>query len=222
MDEIKIYKKEVRKKYKKLDNEKLIQLYNENKIDELVNSLLPLVINISNKYYPIIDVNELICVGNEGLLNGIKNFDINKSVNIISFCRSYITYSILDYLNFENKIIKHPQIKKSTPKHLLNKYPETYNTYDITQFDYEDEVYVEPQISRREIESLLMNIPNMKYSKIQVFLDYIFIEGITYKKISEKQGYSAQNVSLIVNEVISKIKKNKIILQRIGDMLKIN
>jgi DNA-directed RNA polymerase specialized sigma subunit len=79
MNEIKIYKKEVRKKYNKLSNEKLIQLRNENKIDEVVNSLLPLVINIANKYYYICDFDEIVSVGNEGLLRGIKNFDINKS-----------------------------------------------------------------------------------------------------------------------------------------------
>jgi hypothetical protein len=86
----------------------------------------------------------------------------------------------------------------------------------------EDEDYVEPSISRKEIEDLLMTIPNIKYSKVQVFLDYIFIEGITYREISEKSGYSKQNVSLIVLDTIDKIKKHKKILQRIGDMLKIN
>lgn len=222
MNEIKIYKKEVRKKYNKLSNEKLIQLRNENKIDEVVNSLLPLVINIANKYYYLCDFDEIVSVGNEGLLRGIKNFDINKSQSIITACRNYINYTILDYLREENNLIRLPQINKKTPQQKKDSYPKAYNTYDITDFDYEDEVYVEPKISRKEIEDLLMTIPNMKYSKVQVFLDYIFIEGMTFRQIGKNNGYSMQNVSLIIKDIISKIKKDKNILQRIGDMLKIN
>jgi RNA polymerase sigma factor (sigma-70 family) len=221
MNKIKIYKKEISKKYKKLDNEKLIQLYNENKIDELVNSLLPLVIYLSNKYYNI-DFDELVCIGNEGLLKGIKNFDISKCNNIIHTCRLYINYSILDYLRQENNLIKLPQIHKRTPEYILDNYPKAYITDNIANFDCEDEDYVEPKISRKEIEDLLMTIPKMKYSKVQVFLDYIFIEGITYRVIAEKNGYTHQNVSLIIKDMIDKIKKDKVILQQIGDMLKIN
>ena len=222
MNSIYLFKKEITKKYKKLDNEKLIELYNQNKIDELVNSLLPMVIYISNKFNYIADFEEIVSVGNIGLLNGIKIFDINKSNNIISVCHSHIKFSILDYLNFDVRLIKIPPIKKNTPEHIKKSYPIVYNTEDITEFESEDEDYVEPSISRKEIEDLLMTIPNIKYSKVQVFLDYIFIEGITYKEISEKSGYSKQNVSLIVLDTISKIKKDKKILQRIGDMLKIN
>jgi RNA polymerase sporulation-specific sigma factor len=222
MNSIYLFKKEITKKYKKLDNEKLIELYNQNKIDELVNSLLPMVIYISNKFNYIADFEEIVSVGNIGLLKGIKKFDISKGNNIISVCNSQIRYSILDYLNFEAKLIKTPPIKKNTPKHIKETYPTVFNPDYMTDFDSEDEVYVEPSISRKEIEDLLMSIPNMKYSKIQVFLDYIFIEGITYREISENSGYPKQNVSLIIKDIISKIKKDKKILQRIGDMLKIN
>ena len=37
MDELKIYKKQITKKYKKLDNEKILELYNQNNIDEVIN-----------------------------------------------------------------------------------------------------------------------------------------------------------------------------------------
>ena len=222
MNEIKIYKKEVRKKYKELSNEELLELYNNNKIDELVNSLLPLVFYISNRYYPIIDFDELVCIGNEGLLKGIKKFDINKCNNIVTACRIYINYSILDYIRKEKDLIRLPQIQKITSQRTIDSYAKAYNTDNMEDFDCEDEVYVEPKISRGEIEDLLMTIPNMKYSKVQVFLDYIFIQGMSYKKIGEKNGYSHTGVSLIIKDMIDKIKKNKIILQRIGDMLKTN
>jgi RNA polymerase sporulation-specific sigma factor len=222
MNELRIYKKQITKKYKKLNNQELLELYNQNKIDEVINSLLPMVINIANKFQGLDKFEDIVQIGNIGLLKGIKKFDINKSNNIISVCYSHIKFSILDYLNFDVRLIKIPRIRKNTPEHIKESYPIAYNTYDITEFDYEDEVYVEPKISRGEIEDLLMTIPNMKYSKVQVFLDYIFIQGITYGEISKKTGYSKQNVSLIVLDTISKIKKNKIILQRIGDMLKIN
>lgn len=222
MNEIEIYKKEVRKKYKKLSNIKLLELYDNNKIDELVNSLLPLVINISNKYYSITHYEDIIQYGNLGLMNGIKNFDKSKSDKIISFCRNYINYSILDNLQYDTHMIKLPVYNKNNSQRTIDKYPTVFNADDITDFDYQDEDYVEPKITRKEIEDLLMTIPNIKYSKVQVFLDYIFIQGITYREISKNNGYSMQNVSLIIKDIVNKIKNNKNILQRIGDMLKIN
>jgi len=222
MNELRIYKKQITKKYKRLNNQELLELYNQNKIDEVINSLLPMVINIANKFQGLDKFEDIVQIGNIGLLNGIKIFDINKSNNIISVCHSHIKFSILDYLNFDVRLIKIPPIKKNTPEHIKKSYPIVYNTEDITEFESEDEDYVEPSISRKEIEDLLMTIPNMKYSKVQVFLDYIFIEGMTFRQIGKNNDYSMQNVSLIIKDIISKIKKDKNILQRIGDMLKIN
>jgi len=222
MNELIIYKKQISKKYKKLSNEELLELYKNNKTEELIHSLLPMVIDIASKFQGIDDFTDIVQSGNLGLMNAIKKFDINKSDRIISVCHSHIKFSIMDYLNFEAKLIKTPMIKKNTPQHLIEKYPIVHNTKDVTEFDYEDEDYVEPKISRKEIEDLLMTIPNMKYSKVQVFLDYIFIEGMTFRQIGKNNGYSMQNVSLIIKDIISKIKKDKNILQRIGDMLKIN
>jgi RNA polymerase sigma factor (sigma-70 family) len=223
MNELRIYKKQISKKYKKLSNEELLELYKNDKTEELINSLLPMVIDISAKFQGIDKFEDIVQSGNMGLMNGIKNFDINKSDRIISVCHNYIRFSILDYLNFESRIIKLPlSNRKIVSQRTIDLYPTVSYSEDLMEFDSEDEVYVEPKISRKEMEDLLTTIPNMKYSKIQVFLDYIFIKGITLQVISEKQGYSKQNVSLIIKDTISKIKKDKRILQRIGDMLKIN
>jgi len=219
------YKKEVRKKYKKLSNEELIKLYNENKIDELVNSLLPLVINIASKYSMIYDFDELISIGNEGLMKGITKFDINKNATIITACRNYINYAILEYFRDVKNLIRIPGNKvKYVSQETIDSYPKTYNIEDLTNFDYQDEsdVYFESNISRQELEDLLMTIPNMKYKKVQVFLDYIFNEKINYTQIGEKNGFTKQRASEISREIIGKIKKNKIILQRIEGLLKIN
>lgn len=222
MDTTYIYRKEISKKYKKLSNQELLQLFNENKIEELVHSLLPMVIHIASKYKFIYDFDEIISVGNEGLMKGITKFDINKNATIITACRNYINYAILEYFRDSKNLIKTPGKQKTVSQETIDSYPKVYNIDDFRNFDYENDVYVETIISRKEIEDLLMNIPKMKYSNVQLFLDYIFIEGITYTELSEKSGMSRQNVSIIIRGMIVKIKKNKIILQQIGDMLKIN
>ena len=87
---IREFKKDITKNYVKYDNEVLIEMLNDNKKDEVVNSLLPLVIYVSNTFYNTGDFEELISAGNIGLLKGIDKFDISKGDNIVSFCRNHI------------------------------------------------------------------------------------------------------------------------------------
>jgi len=212
------FKKEITKKYTKYSNEELIDMLNQGKRDEVINSLLPMVIYVVDKFKYVNEFEELISVGNEGLMKGIENFNPDKGDNVISYCQSIIRYSILDYLKIHKNFIKTPTTKYVSKKTQSSR-PKMVELEDLSNFDCVDEEYKEVNINRREMEDLLMTIPNMKYSKVILFLDYYLIPGMTYNVVSEKNGFTKQNASLVVKDVLKKIKRNPIIMDKFREIL---
>ena len=90
---------------------------------------------------------------------------------------------------------------------------------NIQDLSIEDSIYTEVNLNRRELEELLMTIPKMKYSKVMLFLDYYLIPGMTYGKVSEKNGFTKQNTSLIIIDMLDKIKNNPTILEKFREVL---
>ena len=217
---IRQFKKEVTKNYIKYDNETLVNMLNEGKRDEVINSLLPMVIDVVNNFNTLNQFDELLAVANEGLLNSFNKYDYSKNDNIFYFCKTYVRWWILNYLRKEKNLIRLPHTnKKIISKRTLKSRPTAFNTDNITNFDYQDEDYVEINISRRDIEELLMLIPNLKYSSIQLFLDYYLTPNTSCKKLAEKLDYTPQNVSLIVQGIIKKIKSNPQLMDKFRDIL---
>lgn len=216
---IREFKKDITKNYIKYDNEILIEMLNDNRRDDVINSLLPLVIYVSNTFYNTGDFDELISAGNIGLLKGIDKFDISKGENIISFCRNNIRYEILNYINLNKDMIRLPLSKKISSQKTKNNYPTMIEVMNIQDLSIEDSIYTEVNLNRRELEELLMTIPKMKYSKVMLFLDYYLIPGMTYGKVSEKNGFTKQNTSLIILNMLDKIKNNPTILEKFREVL---
>lgn len=216
---IREFKKDITKNYVKYDNEILIEMLNDNRRDDVINSLLPLVIYVSNTFYNTGDFDELISAGNIGLLKGIDKFDISKGENIISFCRNNIRYEILNYINLNKDMIRLPLSKKISSQKTKNNYPTMIEVMNIQDLSIEDSIYTEVNLNRRELEELLMTIPKMKYSKVMLFLDYYLIPGMTYGKVSEKNGFTKQNTSLIIIDMLDKIKNNPTILEKFREVL---
>lgn len=213
------HKKMITKNYIEYNNETLISMLNDGKKDDVINSLLPMVIYIVNKFYTD-DFEELISVGNIGLLNGINKFNINKGGNLISYCHSCIRWSILNYFNEDKNLIRLP-LSKNVSKKTLNSRPRTINIEDIDYLQLVDnnELYEEKTINREELEQLLMTIPKMKLYKVNLFLDYYLIPNITFNILCKKYNFSKQNCSLVVQEVLKKIKQNPIIMDKIREIL---
>lgn len=216
MDTIKIYKKEITKKFIKKDNDTLVQMLKDNKRDEVILSLTPLVLYVVEKFKTINDFNELVSVGNIGLIKAVDKFDLDKGDNIISYARSHIKWTILDYLNFEKDIIRQPQSKNVSKKTTSN-YGKAFSTDDLSFYQGEDEEYFEPKLERKEVEKLLLTIPKLRYSKIVTFLDYFFVPDATCKSIAKYNGYSPQNTSLIITEILNKIKDDPNLKEKFRD-----
>lgn len=217
---IKQFKKDITRGFVQYDNETLINMLNDGKRDEVIKSLLPLVIYVVSKFKTSNEFDELVSVGNMGLIKGVDNFKNNKSNNIVSYCRSTIRWSILDYFNIDKNIIRIP-ISKNVSQKTLNSRPTTIDFDGVELFQIEDdsELYEEKTINRRELEELLMTIPKMKYSKVMLFLDYYLIPGMTFTIVSEKNGFTKQNASLVVQEVLKKIKSNPQVMERFREIL---
>jgi RNA polymerase sigma factor (sigma-70 family) len=214
------FKKDITKGYTKYDNDTLITMLKDGRRDEVIKSLLPMVIFISNKFNSPNEFDELVSVGNMGLIRGVDNFDIQRGENIISYCNSTIRWSILDYFNIHKDFIRLPTSKNVSDK-TLNSRPTTIGIDYIDMFHIEDDsvLYEEKTINRRELEELLMTIPKMKYSKVMLFLDYYLIPGMTYGIVSEKNGFTKQNASLVVQEMLKKIKSNPQLMDRFREIL---
>lgn len=217
---IKQFKKEITKKYKVHTNEELIKMLQEGKKDEIVNSLLPLVFYVVEGFNNPAYFEQLISMGNVGLLKAIDTFDVSKGTKFISHCRNIIKYTILDNYSYEKSFVRIPTHNKIVSEKTLNSRPIIVELDDMPYFEVEDEVYYETKITRQEVEDLLMSVPGIKAYKVQIFLDYFFIEGMTYRLVAEKNSVTGQNISIIINDIIKIIKRNKRLLARISDLLK--
>jgi len=217
---IRQYKKDISKGYTKYDNDTLITMLKDGRRDEVIKSLLPMVIFIANKFNSPNEFDELVSVGNMGLIRGIDKFDIQRGESIVSYCNSTIRWSILDYFNINKDIIRLPQSKNVSNKTLSSR-PTMVDieNIDIHQLQDDSVLYEEKTINRKELEDLLMTIPKMKYSKVMLFLDYYLIPGMTFTIVSEKNGFTKQNASLVVQDLLKKIKSNPQIMDRFREIL---
>jgi RNA polymerase sigma factor (sigma-70 family) len=217
---IRQYKKDISKGYTKYDNDTLITMLKDGRRDEVIKSLLPMVIFIANKFNSPNEFDELVSVGNMGLIRGIDKFDIQRGDSIVSYCNSTIRWSILDYFNINKDIIRLP-ISKNVSEKTLSSRPTIVEVDNIDIFQLEDDsvLYEEKTINRKELEDLLMTIPKMKYSKVMLFLDYYLIPGMTFTIVSEMNGFTKQNASLVVQDLLKKIKSNPQIMDRFREIL---
>ena len=217
---IRQYKKDISKGYTKYDNDTLITMLKDGRRDEVIKSLLPMVIFIANKFNSPNEFDELVSVGNMGLIRGIDKFDIQRGDSIVSYCNSTIRWSILDYFNINKDIIRLP-ISKNVSEKTLSSRPTIVEVDNIDIFQLEDDsvLYEEKTINRKDLEDLLMTIPKMKYSKVMLFLDYYLIPGMTFTIVSEINGFTKQNASLVVQDLLKKIKSNPQIMDRFREIL---
>jgi len=216
---IRQFKKEITKKYIKSSNNEIISMLKEGNIEDVVSSLLPLVIYIVDKfsYKDDSEFEELISVGNYGLMRGITQFNEDKSDNIISYCNSIIRFEILHYINKQRNIIKIPS-PYYKPKTDVSR-PKIVEVDDINSIDYPDEVYEELTFNRTEVEDLLLLIPNINYDEILLFLDYYLTPRITYRQLGRKHGYKEVYVAYVVPKILNKIKNNSKVKERLRKLL---
>jgi RNA polymerase sigma factor (sigma-70 family) len=222
MDETKtfrLFKKDITKKFIKCDNDTLITMLEEGKRDRVIELMLPMVIYVVEQFNLSNDFDDLIGVGNLALCRAVDNYKPEKSRKFISYCRSCIKWGVLDYLNRQRDFIHNPTKRKKSKKEIQPSYAYFYD--DLVKFEkgYEENYVDNPQITRKVLEEILLTLP-IKYSKVQMFLDYQLNPDMTFKEVGLIHDYTFQHTSKINSEILSMIKSNPTIMKYLDDLLR--
>lgn len=104
------------KHFKLLSNEEELELANAKVLgdasarDKLIEHNLRLVINIAKKYRRSgIPLDELIAVGNTGLIQAVEKFDLDKGCKLSTYATIWIKQRLNRYLIEQNKNIRLPE-----------------------------------------------------------------------------------------------------------------
>jgi RNA polymerase sigma factor (sigma-70 family) len=217
-DKLKKYKKDITKKYKKYSNEELLQLHNDKQYDKIIESMLPMVINLTKKYCYLDSYDDIVSVGNESLINSVMKFDQTKTTGtIISYVRTILAFDVINYLRDYENMIKYPN-KYEQNKKLNIKMVKT-NLDTVMDYLYDDNIIPSYQEKRSEIKDLLLKLPRVYEYQVDIFLDYYYGDNMTNQKLADKYEYSKSNISLIMVNLTKKINKNEKVKNNLKNIL---
>lgn len=114
MNNIDIYMRDI-SRHKPLSREKEKEVFAHVKkgerwaINKIINSNLRFVINVASKYRGQgLDIDDLINIGNTGLIRAVESFDLTKGTKFISYAVWWIRQSILKGLAQHSRTIRLP------------------------------------------------------------------------------------------------------------------
>ena len=83
--------------------------------ERLVTANLRFVISFVRKYQGQgLELNELVCIGNEGLLKAVKRFDPDRGVKFISYAVWWIRQTVLEALAEQTRSVRIPWNQNAT------------------------------------------------------------------------------------------------------------
>jgi len=244
-----IYNKQISEIYIALEKEDQVKLYEDMRSgdissrNEIINSCLPLVYNIANKFHfnnKHIDLEDFIQQGNLALIKAVDNWDINKS-SITTIATRYVTNYLIDMIKDSKYNVKtRYDITKHAVGH-MNKIKRV-DSNDISEIskltglkerrikilmeimetkrvDYTSLSFNENKILREtkaEIKGCLADIINLVEDNIVDKTDKdIFMSWIKHLNKSNKIRIVANKLNVSPNIVSSSIKNTKNVLREI-------
>jgi len=88
--------------------------------ERLVTANLRFVISFVKKYQGRgLELSELVCIGNEGLLKAVKKFDPDKGVKFISYAVWWVRQTVLEALAFQSRSVRIPLNQNSNLSKLV-------------------------------------------------------------------------------------------------------
>jgi len=88
--------------------------------ERLVTANLRFVISFVKKYQGRgLELSELVCIGNEGLLKAVKRFDPDKGVKFISYAVWWVRQTVLEALAFQSRSVRIPLNQNSNLSKLV-------------------------------------------------------------------------------------------------------
>jgi len=213
-----IYKKDITKKYNKYSNEELLQFHIKGQYDKIIEGMLPMVIHYTKQYNQLDYYEDIVGVGNLSVVTSVNKFDPTKTKGtIISYIRTMLVFDVCNYLREYGIIIKYPS--KYTNNKFNNVKMIQCNIEDLNDysFNYDEEPVFD--VKRSEIKDLLLKLPRVRTYQVDVFLEYYYGDDMTNEKLGEMFGYSKQNISLIMVNMMKKINKNETIKKKLRNLL---
>jgi RNA polymerase sigma factor (sigma-70 family) len=129
-----LLKKEITKNHTKYDAETLDKMFNEGKRDEIIKSLLPLVLYVSGSFTNQYQYEDFISVGNIGLIKAVDTYKVESNMNLITYSKYMIRWAILDYIQTDYTFILYPRKKK----HYVKEKPPK-----LERVEYQQEKHIE-------------------------------------------------------------------------------
>lgn len=159
-------------------------------MSELVNSFSPLISSIAGSYFMYGgDNDDLYQIGLIGFSEAVKRYDADKNVDFYKYAKICIHSKIIDAIKEANR-------KKHSP---LNTAVDFDEVNIVSSIDPEQQVIV-----REQLLSVYSQM-DIKLSEYEKQIINLYIEGLSYKEISERIGTSVKSVSNAIGRIRSKL-----------------
>ena len=239
------YRKSISKNYVKLSKEEQLT-FNEKRIegdtearDTLINSCLPLVVKIAEKFSlnnKHIDMDDLVQEGNIALIKAVDKWNPDKSSSVTTLVYHSVNNALINVVHKSQYKIKNPlsltgyaakmiskinavnskDVSVKTIKKMLSKVYGTRKSIDNTKVaTKEAEVQEEEEnpVCLANLYDLIKD--NIKEPSKSIFMDFYGLSSRRRKRaleISQERGISIKEVNSIVNKTktfLSKIARDK-------------
>lgn len=193
-----------------IKNYQLLNVENEKKVcseivkgniksrNQLVTSNLRLVISLAYKYKDLgLEIDDLICEGNKGLITAANNFDPKLNNRFSTYAYFWIKQTMLSAIQENNKW------NCLSGENVLN-YGD-YNDKDLTVNMNEFESYEDPN----NIKDIIRKIDGLPKRDSSIVKHYFGISGFSEMntvELSEKYRITTMRVSSIIENSIRKIR----------------
>lgn len=172
---------------------------------------LRLVISIASKYPNYAEhFDDLVSVGNIGLLKAVETFKTDKKVKFSTYAGTCINNEILMYIrNLSKKNLNNISIEEEIG------HDKDGNTLKIEELLYDVNAYVDDIIEHCELENTVREAV-MKLNDLErkvIILRYYLYDGtkrVTQAMAGKELGYSRSYISRLENAAKKKIKKHVI------------
>ena len=165
--------------------------------EKLINKLSSEIYKNYNHKYPLED---LIVEAKLGAIKGLRCFDPNKNVKLITHLHNYIRFNISHYIRANSGLIKVPKnpAYKLIPEIVDNEFLYSNSSFSSdfskTTTDSDNKILVEKYL----------DILSEKQRKV---LQLIYVDGFTYNEVAKQMNVSRQFANSIAIKAINKIKE---------------
>lgn len=162
----------------------------ETAMSELVSIFSPLIKSIAGSYYMCGgDGDDLYQLGLIGFSEAVKRYDSDKDVDFYKYAKICIHSKIIDAIKEANR-------KKHSP---LN------TAVDFEKVDVISSIDPETQVIVREQLLSVYSQMDIKLSDYEKQVINLYVDGLSYKEISERIGTTVKSVSNAISRIRSKL-----------------